>query len=191
MHPQLPAATPAPAPHDGTDPREPAMSMAYLTAALVAVATDVGYDIDTDEMAVTTGLRCDLVLAWVLAGSQVLVHRYLRSLLDEPIEVMRTAIGRDGVSLHADELADVPCIRRSPGREDAGLDAGLPHSLLPHRPHRARHGMAHHPCTGHHLTFPAGNPRPTRVIDAGRSNSRRTAPAPFFPPTAGEAVPTH
>jgi hypothetical protein len=119
MHPHLPAATPDPAPPDETDRREPATSMAYLTAALVAVATDVGYDIDTDELPIATGLRCDLVLAWVLAGSQIIVHRYLRSLLNDPIEVMRTSTDRDGVSLHADELADILAFA-------ARLDAKMP-----------------------------------------------------------------
>ncbi len=125
MHPHSPGTSPS-APSGREHLREPSTPPVDLTAALVAVAAEVGYDIDTDELPVVTGLRHDLVLAWVQAGSQIIVHRFLRLLLDDPIEVMWTATDNHGVSLHTDDLAEIVAFARS-------LEAALPALLDAYR----------------------------------------------------------
>jgi hypothetical protein len=80
MHPDPsappdPSTPPAPAGTGNSDPTS-APPPLDLTAALVALSAAAGYDIDTDELPVTTGLRSDLVARWAHTGAQILINRY-------------------------------------------------------------------------------------------------------------------
>jgi hypothetical protein len=110
MHPGPSAHPPtsrAPAAAADWNPTAAPPPLLDLTAALVALSAAAGYDIDTDELPVTTGLRSDLVARWVHTGAQILINRYQRLLLLDPIEVMRSALDNDGAPAHAEELAGI------------------------------------------------------------------------------------
>jgi hypothetical protein len=112
--PPIPADEPPESPPDG--------SPAGLSSYLAALAGQVGYDLDPDELDPVTGFHPGLVVAWVLAGARHAGLAHAHRLLDAPIDFLREqdnpADAEDG--LHACLLAD---LRRVRDRLDRDLPA--------------------------------------------------------------------
>jgi hypothetical protein len=127
-----------------------------MSAYLAALADQVGYDIDLDELDPAIGFHPALVISWALTGARHAGLAHARSMLSGPIAFLREQDAPDDQrgdqddGLHACLLADILRVRdrleadllaaarsyAAACRALAGTDLGLvwPRGDLPDRP---------------------------------------------------------